>query len=117
MKMKERATDEEIVSALRNLFPDMTKLEGQILWGNVTNKDVYLPNGKDAGSSFRKWGRLISLVTGVGDYLDYYCSYGFVKMIFDANGATNALNEKEATVLKTLSDAGWKIEEMDEDER
>ena len=110
--MNERATDEDIVSALRELFPNMTELEGQILWGNVTNKDVFMPDGRDAGSSFRKWGRLISLVTGIGDYLDYYCSYGFVRMIAEATGTTDVILKRESEILKTLRDAGWRIEEM-----
>lgn len=110
--MSERASNEEIVSALRELFPKMTEHEGKILWGNVINKDVYMPDGRDAGGSFRRWGRIIALVTGVGDYLNYYCSYQVVRMVAEAVGAMDVLLVEELEILDTLVRAGWKIEEM-----
>lgn len=110
--MSERVPNEEIVSALRELFPNMTEHEGKILWGNVINKDVYMPDGRDAGGSFRAWGRRISLITGVGDYLTYYCSYQFVKMIADAVGSMDVFLAAELEILDTLVRAGWRIEEM-----
>jgi len=110
--MNERASNEEIVSALREVFPKMTEHEGKILWGNVINKNVYMPNGRDAGGSFRRWGRIISVVTGIGDYLNYYCSYQFVKMIAETVGSMDVFLAEELEILDTLVRAGWKIEEM-----
>ena len=106
------ADNEEIVFALRELFPKMTEHEGKILWGNVINKDVYMPDGRDAGGTFRRWGEIISLVTEVGDYINYYCSYQLVKMVAGATDSMDEFLETERELLKTLDEADWKIGEM-----
>lgn len=110
--MVERAPNDDIVSALREIFPNMTEYEGKLLWGNVINKDVYMPDGRDAGGTFRTWGARISLITGVGDYLTYYMSYGFIKSLAEDVGSIDVFLEAELELLDALTGAGWKIEEM-----
>ena len=109
---KDRTTNAEIIDALKILFPHMNETQGKILWGNVINKDVSMPNGKDAGSSFRRWGRIIADVTGEGDYLTYYMAYGMLQHVFKTLGIKDAFDLMEQEILETLKEAGWTITEM-----
>jgi len=98
---------ERIESTLREIFPSLSELEGKLLWGIFRNANVYDKDGKRLGGSFRYNGARIAAVTGIGDYLTYYCSDSFVKMAMAAIGADPQPIIDGLT--KRLTDAGVTI--------
>lgn len=72
------------VSVFKSIFPNLTKAEGCILWGIISNHDVRDKDGRKISGSFRWNGDMISQVVGEGDYLDYYMSDSFTKGLLNA---------------------------------
>ena len=75
------------------------------------NRDITLPDGRDASGSFRWWGARIAEAVGEGDYLDYYMSASLTKNMLSIMVSEEYVKGLEDGIEQSLLTAGWKIEE------
>ena len=105
-----KAQDENqqrIVDRFKEIFPDLDRIDGSILWGILKNADVTDTNGESLSGSFRYNCATIALVTGVGDYLTYYMSDTLTATMLRAMGTDPS--EIQDRLLNTMWDAGITI--------
>ncbi len=97
-----------VVDEIKKSLPNIGSDDGEILWGLVVNRDVKLPSGQIVSGSFRWWGARIAEAVGEGDYLDYYMSSTFRKMILEAI-EPGLYDRLESEMKSDLESKGWEF--------
>ena len=97
-----------VLEAINEALPGLDSTQGKIFWGLVVNRNIKIPNGEVISGSFRWWGARIAEAVGDGDYLDYYMSSGFLKMILEVV-EPGKYEKMEKELQEKLENSGWEF--------